>query len=169
MRILLTAVCNELGEAPQMDLLAEVLSGIGHQVDIFMAPENATFHDNVGYHELKRQLKRTVDLVKPDVIECSDVDVVAYALGDLGYAYIVNMADRISEFKLKAEEDNTQNEIIRKAGFIFTENEKQKKNLATLFHIDEKKLVTMPISNNGHLVAERLAYYQQMLVRHSLH
>jgi len=167
-RILLTAISDEAGEAPEMDTLAQVLSDIGHQVDIFIAPENTTIRDEVGYSELKKQLKRTLDLIKPDVIECSDVDAVAYALGDLGYAYIVNMADRVTSFELTPEDD-TQSEIIRKAGFIFTETENQKKNLMAMLHIDEKKLVTMPISEDGHMVAERLAYYQQMLVRHSLH
>lgn len=169
MRILLTAIADERGRTPEVEPLADALSEAGHQVDLFVAPFEANKLAGFEYNELKKQLRHTVNMINPDVIECLSMDNIASALRDMGYAYILDLSDKSADFKLTAEEDTLQKQIIHNASFIFTQNENQRSELSKVLHIENKKIVTMPFSVDMDLIAQRLAYYQQMLVRHSLH
>ena len=169
MRILLTVIADKSGGTPEIEPLADALSEAGHQVDLFVAPFEAHKTSEFEFNELKKQLRHTVNVINPDVIECLSMDNIARALRDLGYSYILDLSDKNDDFKLSAEEDVAQQQIIHNASFIFTQNEIQRSELSKALHIENKKIVTMPFSVDMDLIAQRLAYYQQMLVRHSLH
>lgn len=169
MRILLTVIADKKGRTPKIEPLADALSEAGHQVDLFVAPYEAARTDPFEFSELKKQLQHTVNAINPDVIECLSMDNIACALRELGYAYILDLTEKRDEFELSAEEDTVRQEIIHNASFIFAQNESQRSELEKNLHIEHKKIVTLPFSDDMDLVAQRLTYYHQMLVRHSLH
>ncbi len=169
MRVLLTAVADNKGEAPEMEGLAQGLAEVGHEVNLFLAPDFFIHPDEYAFVDLSTRLKQSLDVLQPDVIECHDASIIAFALTQLGYSYIVNLSDSVDHFELIAQEYDKQNIVIERASFIFTQSEAQKNCLRQELALDEKKLVTLPLRYDGHLLAERLAYYQQMMVRHSLH
>jgi len=169
MRILLTVIADERGRTPEIEPLADVLSEAGHQVDLFVAPFEAHKTGEFEFNELKKQLRHTINVINPDVIECLSMDNIVIALREMGYAYILDLSDKSTDFKLTAEEDTLQQEVIQNASFIFTQNETQRNELSKSLAVETKKIVTMPFSIDMDLIAQRLAYYQQMLVRHSLH
>lgn len=169
MRILLTVIADKGGRTPEIEPLADALSEAGHQVDLFVAPFEASRTDPFEFSELKKQLQHTVNVINPDVIECLSMDNIACALRELGYAYILDLTEKRDEFELSAEEDTVRQEVIHNASFIFTQNETQRSELEKNLAIEHKKIVTLPFSDDMDLVAQRLAYYHQMLVRHSLH
>lgn len=169
MRILLATISEQVTLSLNVEIIAEALGEAGHEVDLFIAPANAALNDEFEFQELKKQLHQTISALNPDVIECLAVDNIGLALSELGYAYIVDLSEQTERLKLVPQENDGQIRVIGNASFVFTQNESQRTVIAEEFQLESDKLVTMPWSAEGHLIAERLAYYQLMLLRHSLH
>ena len=92
--------------------------------------------------QLKKELQRAISSFTPDIIECQHIWLFPYILQQLGYKYICNA---LHSDQLAYLYDKKMQPLLKKtakeASLIFTISQFVKKEVLSLYNVDEKKIV----------------------------
>ncbi len=94
---------------------------------------------------LKEELKKVLDVFKPDVVECQHIWAIDYILHELGYDYIctAHHSDQMG-FIYDERMQEYARESAWKASYIFAISDFVNKEVQDLYKVEPEKVITIP-------------------------